>query len=87
MPGDGRLGPSDTVAILQPFGIWSIGSIFLDSVAQLGATGLPLGIHLSDEDALALICLAQEGRALLSGPSRQAAYRVPSSEGDASPRV
>lgn len=45
----------DVVAILHPFGIWSIGGVFLDSVAQLGAVALPLGIALHDETVQRLL--------------------------------
>lgn len=45
----------DIVAILQPFDIWSIGSVFLDSVSKLGAMALPLGISLDDADVRNLL--------------------------------
>ncbi|MEK7992907.1 MAG: AMP-binding protein [Planctomycetota bacterium] len=45
----------DSVAVLHPFDIWSIGPEFVQALAQLGATVLPIGIHLSEETICGLL--------------------------------
>jgi len=47
--------PQDTVAILQPFGVWAIGALAFEGIKRIGATALPLGIHISDEMVIKLL--------------------------------
>lgn len=44
----------DIVSVIQPFGPWSIGSIFMESIASIGALALPVGIHMDDKEILNL---------------------------------
>jgi len=45
----------DTVAIMLPFGVWFIGTDFVEGARRIGASVLPLGIHMSAEDELRLM--------------------------------
>ena len=45
----------DTVAILQPFGIWAIGALAFEGLRRIGATALPLGIHMNDDMVIQLL--------------------------------
>ena len=43
---------NDIVAILQPFGVWAIGSLALEGLRTIGSMVIPLGIHMSDETVI-----------------------------------
>lgn len=46
---------TDTVLLLQPFGIWGIGSIAFDALMRLGATIIPLGVGIPEAFMLSVI--------------------------------
>lgn len=46
---------SDRVAIVQPFGIWSVGIVQSGGLNLVGATVVPIGLYMSDEDTVGLI--------------------------------
>lgn len=46
------VGPGDSIAILQPFDIWGIGFLALEAFRIIGATSIPIGMGLSDEECL-----------------------------------
>jgi len=46
---------SDTVLILQPFGIWGIGSIAFDALLKIGATTIPMGVGIPETFLISVI--------------------------------
>jgi phenylacetate-CoA ligase len=59
---------SDVVAVVQPFGIWAIGSEFTDALSKIGALAIPLGLSLDDSDAVRLMQLF-DTTVILGAPS------------------
>ncbi|MDZ3952299.1 AMP-binding protein [Bacillus thuringiensis] len=58
---------SDTVAIIQPFGPWAIGSLFLDAITSIGGLALPIGIHMEDSEILNLM-IANKTTTVMAAP-------------------
>lgn len=46
---------TDTVLLLQPFGIWGIGSIAFDALLKIGATIIPLGVGIPETFMMSII--------------------------------
>jgi phenylacetate-CoA ligase len=46
---------TDTVLLLQPFGIWGIGSIAFDALMRIGATIVPLGVGIPEPFMMSVI--------------------------------
>lgn len=62
------IGPGDKVAILQPFAPWSIGPVYQESTAQIGALAIPLGIHFH-QDTIANLLQVHQPTVILAPPS------------------